>query len=104
MVSAFDAAVKRAANDLDEVEARWAMIGGLAVAARSIPRFTKDVDFVVAVADDAAAELIIHQLGTRGYTPQGIVEHEYLPSRDHEDSANRGGHQPSGVGGRRPCR
>ena len=41
-------------------------------------RFTKDVDFVVAVADDAAAELIIHQLGTRGYTPQGIVEHEYL--------------------------
>ena len=78
MVSAFDAAVKRAANDLDEVEARWAMIGGLAVAARSIPRFTKDVDFVVAVDDDAAAELVIHQLGARGYPPQGIVEHEYL--------------------------
>lgn len=78
MVSAFDAAVKRAANDLDEVGARWAMVGGLAVAARSIPRFTKDVDFVVAVADDAAAESVIHQLGARGYTPQGIVEHEYL--------------------------
>lgn len=78
MVSAFDTAVKRAANDLDGVGARWAMIGGLAVAARSIPRFTKDVDFVVAVADDAAAESVIHHLGARGYTPQGIVEHEYL--------------------------
>ena len=82
MVSAFGVAVKRAANDLDKVEARWAMIGGLTVAARSIPRFTKDVDFVVAVADEAAAESAIHQLGARGHTPQGIVEHEYPERHD----------------------
>ncbi|MEO7625434.1 MAG: nucleotidyl transferase AbiEii/AbiGii toxin family protein [Nocardioides sp.] len=78
MVSAFDAAVSRATNDLDEVGARWAMIGGLAVSARATPRFTKDVDFAVAVADDNASEALIHQLRDRGYTPQEIVEHEYL--------------------------
>lgn len=78
MVSALDAAVSRAASDLTDVGARWAMVGGLAVSARSIPRFTKDVDFVVAVADDAASEALIHQLRSRGYTPQEIVEHEYL--------------------------
>lgn len=78
MVNALDAAVSRATNDLDEVGARWAMVGGLAVSARSAPRFTKDVDFAVAVADDTASEALIHQLRDRGYVPQEIVEHEYL--------------------------
>lgn len=78
MVRALDAALLRAANDLNAAGARWAMIGGLAVSARSIPRFTKDIDFVVAVADDAASEALIHHLRGRGYRPQEIVEHEYL--------------------------
>ncbi len=54
------------------------MIGGLAVSARSTPRFTKDIDFAVAVCDDAASEALIHRLRGRGYTPHEIVEHEYL--------------------------
>jgi hypothetical protein len=35
--------LKRAAADLDAVGARWAIIGGLAVATRAAPRFTQDV-------------------------------------------------------------
>lgn len=78
MVSALGAAVSRAASDLSALGARWAMIGGLAVSARTAPRFTKDLDLVVAVADDAASEALIHQLRARGYVPQEIVEHEHV--------------------------
>ena len=44
--------LRQAAADLDAIGARWAVIGGLAVAFRAEPRFTKDVDVAVAVADD----------------------------------------------------
>ena len=33
-----------------------ALVGGIAVSTRTEPRFTRDLDFAVAVADDAAAE------------------------------------------------
>lgn len=46
-----------AAEDLHALNVRWAVIGGLAVAFRTEPRFTKDVDVVVAVSDDAEADL-----------------------------------------------
>ena len=39
-----DEVLAQAAADLDAVGARWAVIGGLAVAFRAEPRFTKDVD------------------------------------------------------------
>ena len=78
MVTAFETTVRQAASDLDELGLRWAMVGGLAVSSRTTPRFTRDVDFVLALRDDAAAEAVIHQLGSRGYVPQEIVEHEYL--------------------------
>jgi hypothetical protein len=51
-----DAVLRQAAADLDAIGARWAVIGGLAVAFRAEPRFTKDVDIAVAVADDEEAE------------------------------------------------
>jgi hypothetical protein len=51
-----DAVLRQAAADLDVIGARWAVIGGLAVAFRAEPRFTKDVDLAVAVADDQEAE------------------------------------------------
>ena len=34
----------------------WALVGGLAVSARTEPRFTRDIDIVVAVEDDTRAE------------------------------------------------
>ena len=76
MVRDLDAALLRAADDLNAAGARWAMVGVLAVPARSIRRSTREIDFVVAVKDDAASEALIHQL--HGYTPREIVEHEYL--------------------------
>jgi|ERR1022692_958749 hypothetical protein len=62
-----DAVLRQAAADLDAIGARWAVIGGLAVAFRAEPRFTKDVDLAVAVADDAEAEGIVSRLQVRGY-------------------------------------
>ncbi len=62
-----EAALRRVATDLAEVERRWAVIGGLAVSARAEPRTTRDVDLVVAVADDADAESLVFELQSRGY-------------------------------------
>lgn len=67
-----------AAADLDAVGAQWALIGGLAVGYRTAPRFTKDVDFVVAVASDAEAEGVVHRLRSRGYHPSQVLEQDYL--------------------------
>ena len=36
----FEATLRRAVADLDALGAPWAMIGGVAVSARSVPRFT----------------------------------------------------------------
>jgi predicted nucleotidyltransferase len=70
--------LKRAAADLDAVGARWAIIGGLAVATRAAPRFTQDVDFAVSVADDAEAEEIVHRMSVRGYAVGMMLEQDYV--------------------------
>ena len=51
-------------------------MGGLALAARVEPRFTRDVDVVVAVGSDDAAETLVFELGARGYKVGAIVEQE----------------------------
>jgi hypothetical protein len=71
-----DAVLRQAAEDLDAIGARWAVIGGLAVAFRSEPRFTKDVD--IAVADDAEAEGIVNRLQVRGYALASLVDQDYV--------------------------
>ncbi len=48
--------LRRAAGDLDGLGFEWALVGGLAVSARTQPRFTADADLAVAVSDDHAAE------------------------------------------------
>ncbi len=53
---------------LDEIGVRYALIGGLAVSIHSEPRFTSDVDLVVAVSSDEEAESIIYRLVNRGVT------------------------------------
>jgi predicted nucleotidyltransferase len=73
-----DAVLRQAAADLDAIAARWAVIGGLAVAFRAEPRFTKDVDLAVAVADDAEAEGIVNRLQVRGYALASLVEQDYV--------------------------
>lgn len=45
----------------------WALVGGLAVSARAEPRFTRDVDFAVALKNDREAEALILAVQARGY-------------------------------------
>jgi hypothetical protein len=62
--------------DLADLGRRWALVGGFAVAARAEPRFTRDADLVVAVADDRDAEHLVHTLQARGHRILATVEQE----------------------------
>ena len=77
MATPVASALRRAAADLDALKVRWALIGGLAISVRSVPRFTRDLDFAVAVADDSEAEDVVHRLRGRGYRPE-ILEQDYV--------------------------
>jgi hypothetical protein len=72
------AVLRQGASDLEAIGARWAVIGGLAVAFRAEPRFTKDVDLAVAVADDQEAEDVVNRLQVRGYALASLVEQDYV--------------------------
>jgi hypothetical protein len=78
MASPVESALHRAVADLDALKVRWALIGGLAVSVRSAPRFTKDLDFAIAVANDSEAEDVVHQLRGRGYQPVEVHEQDYV--------------------------
>lgn len=54
----------------------WALVGGLAVSVRSEPRFTRDLDIAVAVADDPSAEQLVHHLTASGFRAMATVEQE----------------------------
>ena len=62
--------------DLAAIGASWALVGGLAVSARSEPRFTRDLDLAVAVPNDERAETITRFLLGRGYRLVASVEQE----------------------------
>jgi predicted nucleotidyltransferase len=53
-----------------------ALVGGIAVSVRTEPRFTRDVDLVVAVADDRAAEALVRHIGSAGFVPAVLLEQE----------------------------
>lgn len=59
---------------LDQKGARWCVIGGIAVSARTEPRFTKDLDLAVAVEDDAQAEATIRWLLAHGFEILSVLE------------------------------
>lgn len=71
-----EATLHRVARDLDGLGVAWALVGGLAVSARAEPRFTRDVDLAVSVADDAQAEAIVRGLAPDGYRPVTAVEQD----------------------------
>jgi predicted nucleotidyltransferase len=56
-----------AVRQLTEIDVRFALVGGVAVGVRTEPRFTRDLDFAVAVEADAQAENIAYQLQRRRY-------------------------------------
>jgi predicted nucleotidyltransferase len=54
------------------------LVGGLAVSIRVEPRFTRDIDLAVAVADDAAAEVLVGDLVAAGFTLKVSLEQQAL--------------------------
>jgi len=75
-VNHLESVLRAAALDLAALRLRWAVVGGLAVSARTEPRFTRDVDLVIAVSDDHSAEQAVHSLQRRGYHVYALVEQE----------------------------
>ena len=61
------AALRLTAHALEELGISWALVGGLAVSVRADPRFTRDIDLAVSVADDGAAESLVRDLKARGF-------------------------------------
>lgn len=55
-----------------------ALVGGFAVSVRTEPRFTKDVDLVVAVAEDGQAESFVRDLVANGHSQTMVIEQEAL--------------------------
>jgi len=64
--------------DLRAIGVRWALVGGLAVSARSEPRTTRDIDIAVAVPDDGAAEQVVQRLRNRGYLEEEVMDHLHV--------------------------
>ena len=54
----------------------FAVVGGLAVSARTEPRFTRDVDIAVAVPDDTSVERLVREAAARGYSVFSLLEHD----------------------------
>ena len=67
-------AAARAAQHVEALGLRCALVGGLAVGARAEPRYTRDVDLAVAVDGDADAERVIRALAAAGYLVEAVVE------------------------------
>jgi predicted nucleotidyltransferase len=59
---------------VSSVAPRFAVVGGLAVSVRTTPRFTRDLDVAVAVADDVEAEAMVLALRNAGWTVGAVVE------------------------------
>ena len=76
--------LRQVALDLESLDRRFAVVGGLAVSIRSDqiraepsraePSLTRDVDVALSVVDDADAEYVINALRGRGYEVLAIVE------------------------------
>lgn len=60
-------ALVRLADDLENLDRRWALIGGMAVSARAEPRTTEDLDASLVVDSDREAESLSRDLMARGY-------------------------------------
>jgi predicted nucleotidyltransferase len=75
-VTALETALRQICADLTNTQHAFALVGGLAVSARTEPRFTRDADIAVAVASDAETEAIVRSLRASGYQIQAIVEQE----------------------------
>lgn len=86
--------LRLAASRLRITGRRWAIIGGIAVGARTVPRFTQDIDLAVAVTDDSEAEHLVASLAPAGLRVATLIEQTGTGrlatvrlSFEHDDSA-----------------
>ena len=75
-MNSLETLLRRMATVFHERGQPWALVGGLAVSVRTEPRFTRDLDLAVAVADDDAAEALVHNLHGVGFQTLATVEQE----------------------------
>ena len=75
-MTSLEAILRRVDADLARSRISFALIGGLAVSARTEPRFTRDADLAVALDSDAEAQSLVHGLRVLGYGIGAIVEQE----------------------------
>jgi predicted nucleotidyltransferase len=75
-VTSLETALRQICADLAQTGHSFALVGGLAVSARTEPRFTRDADIAVAVSGDTEAEALIRTLRGAGYEIEAIVEQE----------------------------
>jgi hypothetical protein len=68
------ALLRSAAARLHAGGAGWAVVGGLAVSARTAPRFTRDIDLAVAVSNDDEAERLVAELARDAFHLTAVVE------------------------------
>lgn len=64
-MTSLETALRQICADLSGTGHLFALVGGLAVSARSEPRFTRDADIAVAVASDTEAEALIRSSSKR---------------------------------------
>ncbi len=74
-MAVLDRALIRLDADLRALGVRWALVGGVAINVYVEPRTTSDLDLVIAVQSDSAAEGLIRSLRNRGYSdnPEGAL-------------------------------
>jgi hypothetical protein len=75
-VNTLEEILRRIQAELDGLQKKWSLVGGLAVVVRGEPRFTRDADLAVAVAGDAEAESLVRWLQGRGYGVLATVEQQ----------------------------
>ena len=75
-MTTLESALRQIHHDLVAAHAPCALVGGLAVSARTEPRFTRDADLAVAVASDAEAEALVRTLVAIGYRVEATVEQD----------------------------
>ena len=75
-MTSLEAALRKISTELTQSGVSFALVGGLAVSVRTEPRFTRDADLVVALATDAEAEALIHNLRAHDYGIEAVVEQE----------------------------
>lgn len=73
-VSPLRGPLRKLLRDLEDAGVRSAVLGGIAVSARTDPRFTRDIALAVAVENDTEAEALVRYLVRSGYQLQATLE------------------------------